>query len=176
MSSAPDPTLPRPDWIQNINLCSVTHPFRVEWINIAETNFLELGDLKNPWNEYRSVVVGRDGQEYPAECGRKMIALMHAANQRPVGPHVRPQQQQQQQQHNMNSMSYASRDNNNPTRSYSEFPSKDDENAARVDRPWRKRDAYVEGAPQTATSPLSQSAALQHETQPFPGGIHLIDY
>ncbi|PHH80555.1 hypothetical protein CDD80_1067 [Ophiocordyceps camponoti-rufipedis] len=76
MLSAPDPALPKPDWIQRINLKAATDPFRVEWINTAVTEFDQVGDLKNPLNEFRSVVVGRDGQEYPPECGLKMMALL----------------------------------------------------------------------------------------------------
>lgn len=168
MTSAPDPTLSRPDWIQKINLTSVTHPFRVEWINTAETDFDDVGDLKNPLNEFRSVVVGRDGQEYPADCGRKMIALMNAAVQRPVRPYV-------QQQQSPKPMPYASRDSK-ATRSPSDSLDKDDDNATRVDRPWRKRDRDVVGAPQTTTLPLPQSAALDPEPRSLPGGVNLIDY
>ncbi|POR37356.1 Uncharacterized protein TPAR_02433 [Tolypocladium paradoxum] len=168
MVSAPDPTIAKPDWIQKINLTAVTDPFRVEWINTAETDFDDVGELKNPMNEYRSVVVGRDGQEYPPECGRKMIALMNAAAQRPVRPYV-PQPPQPRP------MPYAGR-SSEPTRSRSDSPDKDDD-AARVERPWRKRDRVVVGAPQTtATIPLSQSAALGPEPRSRPGGVNLIDY
>ncbi|KAM4063146.1 hypothetical protein HRG_010293 [Hirsutella rhossiliensis] len=77
MTSAPDPTLHKPDWVQNINLSAITEPFRIEWISTAETEFDSVGDLKNPLNEFRSVVVGRDGQEYSPDCGRKMMALLN---------------------------------------------------------------------------------------------------
>ncbi|PFH56934.1 hypothetical protein XA68_15747 [Ophiocordyceps unilateralis] len=91
MLSAPDPGLPKPDWIQRINLKAATDPFRVEWINTAVTEFDQVGDLKNSLNEFRSVVVGRDGQEYPPECGLKMMALLSQAAIKPsysavVGP------------------------------------------------------------------------------------------
>lgn len=77
MTSAPDPALVKPDWVRNINLAARTEPFRIEWISTAETEFDGVGDLKNPLNEFRSIVVGRDGQEYPPECGRKMMALLN---------------------------------------------------------------------------------------------------
>ncbi|RCI10234.1 hypothetical protein L249_8534 [Ophiocordyceps polyrhachis-furcata BCC 54312] len=83
MMSVPDAALPKPDWIQKINLKAATDPFRVEWINTAVTEFDQVGDLKNPLNEFRSVVVGRDGQEYPPECGLKMMALLSQAAIKP---------------------------------------------------------------------------------------------
>ncbi|RDA92425.1 hypothetical protein CP533_4703 [Ophiocordyceps camponoti-saundersi (nom. inval.)] len=83
MMSVPDANLPKPDWIQKINLKAATDPFRVEWINTAVTEFDQVGDLKNPLNEFRSVVVGRDGQEYPPECGLKMMALLSQAAIKP---------------------------------------------------------------------------------------------
>ncbi|RDA87862.1 hypothetical protein CP532_2989 [Ophiocordyceps camponoti-leonardi (nom. inval.)] len=83
MMSVPDAALPKPDWIQKINLKAATDPFRVDWINTAVTEFDQVGDLKNPLNEFRSVVVGRDGQEYPPECGLKMMALLSQAAIKP---------------------------------------------------------------------------------------------
>jgi hypothetical protein len=53
-----------------------TEPFRIDWINEAETPFSQMGDLKNPYNEYNPVFVGRDGQEYPEDCGRRMMGIM----------------------------------------------------------------------------------------------------
>ncbi|EQK99632.1 YT521-B-like family protein [Ophiocordyceps sinensis CO18] len=86
MTSAPDATLPKPDWISKINLSAVTEPFRIEWISTAETEFDSVGDLKNPLNEFRSVVVGRDGQEYSPDCGRKMMALLNRQATRTAPP------------------------------------------------------------------------------------------
>lgn len=91
MTSAPDAALRKPEWIRNINLAAVTEPFGVEWICTATTDFDGVGDLKNPFNERRSVVVGRDGQEYPPDCGRRMMALLSqpAAAPAPAPPHAR---------------------------------------------------------------------------------------
>ncbi|ODA80791.1 hypothetical protein RJ55_03751 [Drechmeria coniospora] len=81
MVSLPDATIAKKEWIRNINLTSVTAPFRVEWINMTETPFDNLGDLRNSYNEYRSVIVGRDGQEYPPECGRQMVKIFDESSQ-----------------------------------------------------------------------------------------------
>ncbi|PNY28796.1 Uncharacterized protein TCAP_01276 [Tolypocladium capitatum] len=163
MISAPDPTIAKPDWIQKINLTAVTNPFCIEWINTDETNFDDVGDLRNPLNDYRSVVVGRDGQEYPPECGRKMIAVMNTAVQRPIRPYVKQIPQP---------MPSASRDK--VTRSRSDSPNKDDA-TARVERPWRDWNAV--GAPPTKTLPPgTQSAALEPRPCSRPSGVNLIDY
>ncbi|GJN73651.1 hypothetical protein PLICBS_007733 [Purpureocillium lilacinum] len=79
MTSAPDASIPMPDWMANVNLPAVTDPFRIEWITKTETDFERFGGLFNPLNEGRPVVVGRDGLEYPAYLGRKMMELMMTA-------------------------------------------------------------------------------------------------
>ncbi|UNI18118.1 hypothetical protein JDV02_004408 [Purpureocillium takamizusanense] len=79
MVSAPDASIPKPDWIANVNLSAVTHPFRVDWIVRSEADFDRFAGLRNPLNEGRCVVIGRDGQEYPARVGRRMMELMMQA-------------------------------------------------------------------------------------------------
>ncbi|KAJ6438954.1 artemis protein [Purpureocillium lavendulum] len=79
MTSAPDKSIRKPSWIANINLTAVTPPFRVEWIVKSEVDFDRFADIQNPLNEDRAVVVGRDGQEYPSDVGRTMLAIMKAA-------------------------------------------------------------------------------------------------
>ncbi|QPH11052.1 hypothetical protein C2857_002617 [Epichloe festucae Fl1] len=77
MASPPDRSIPHPSWIATTTHdMHVTHPFHVDWINEAETPFTHLGDLKNPLNEYQPVFVGRDGQEYSEDCGRRMMQVM----------------------------------------------------------------------------------------------------
>ncbi|KJZ70000.1 hypothetical protein HIM_10611 [Hirsutella minnesotensis 3608] len=76
ITSAPDTTIPKPAWIEHITLSAVSQPFRIEWLNTSVTNFDDVGEVKNPWNEWRSVVVGRDGQEYPPEVGRKVMGIL----------------------------------------------------------------------------------------------------
>lgn len=75
MSSLPSSNIPKPDWVINTDL-RATDPFRVDWINEVETEFSQIGDLKNPLNEMNPVFVGRDGQEFGEECGRKMMGIM----------------------------------------------------------------------------------------------------
>ncbi|PHH65986.1 hypothetical protein CDD81_934 [Ophiocordyceps australis] len=89
MTSLPDAKLEKPDWIKRINLTAVTEPFTVEWMNQSDTSFDDVGDLRNSLNDYRSVVVGRDGQEYPVECARKMMAIMSQTTQKQP-PVLRP--------------------------------------------------------------------------------------
>ncbi|KAG5993743.1 hypothetical protein E4U54_003279, partial [Claviceps lovelessii] len=77
MTSLPDPTIPLPPWIASTATdMHTTPPFHIHWINTTETPFHELSHLKNALNEHLAVSVGRDGQEYPADCGRRMVQLM----------------------------------------------------------------------------------------------------
>ncbi|EFY90623.1 YT521-B-like family protein [Metarhizium acridum CQMa 102] len=77
MTSAPDHSIPHPPWIvSTTHDMHTTAPFRIDWINEAETPFSQVGDLKNPYNEYNPVFVGRDGQEYSEDCGRFMMGVM----------------------------------------------------------------------------------------------------
>lgn len=77
MTSTPDHSIPHPPWITiTTHDMHTTAPFRIDWINESETPFSQLGDLKNPYNEYNPVFVGRDGQEYSEDCGRRMMSVM----------------------------------------------------------------------------------------------------
>lgn len=75
MTTAPRADIPAAKWMNNIDW-EASDPFRVEWLNTRRTEFWKLGDLKNAFNDGAPVFVGRDGQEYPEECGRKMIEVM----------------------------------------------------------------------------------------------------
>ncbi|KAK2612979.1 hypothetical protein QQS21_000908 [Conoideocrella luteorostrata] len=77
MTSPPDPNIPLRSWITSTTRdMHTTHPFRVDWINESETPFVQLGELKSPYNEYHPVYVGRDGQEFSEDCGRRMMQVM----------------------------------------------------------------------------------------------------
>lgn len=80
MTSAPDGNITRPGWINTTMAdMSTTFPFHVSWLNAFETPFDQFGDLKNHLYEDRPVFFGRDGQEYPDECGVKMLEIMDRA-------------------------------------------------------------------------------------------------
>jgi hypothetical protein len=75
MTTPPDPTIPRAKWMSNISW-KASYPFRIEWLNTRRTAFWTLGDLKNAFNDDAPVFVGRDGQEYPEDCGRKILEVL----------------------------------------------------------------------------------------------------
>ncbi|PTB67200.1 YTH-domain-containing protein [Trichoderma citrinoviride] len=75
MASAPDDSIPPAKWMNNITW-EASGPFRITWLNTDRTEFWRLGDLKNPLNDGKPVFVGRDGQEYPEACGRKMVRIL----------------------------------------------------------------------------------------------------
>ncbi|KAL7807237.1 YT521-B-like domain-containing protein [Trichoderma gracile] len=79
MTSAPDAAIPPAKWMGNITW-EASDPFRIEWLSTRRTEFWKLGDLKNPLNDGKPVFVGRDGQEYPEACGRKMIRILDRAD------------------------------------------------------------------------------------------------
>lgn len=84
MTTAPDPTIAPAKWMSNISW-KTSHPFRVEWLSTRRTAFWTLGDLKNAFNDDAPVFVGRDGQEYPEDCGRKILEVL---DQSPEGSSV----------------------------------------------------------------------------------------
>ncbi|KAG6320946.1 hypothetical protein E4U22_002632 [Claviceps purpurea] len=78
MTSLPDASIPPPLWITaTANDMHTTHPFHIHWVKTAEISFYEFAHLKNALNEHLSVSVGRDGQEYPQDCGRRMVQVMN---------------------------------------------------------------------------------------------------
>lgn len=74
MTTAPDPEIVPAKWMSNISW-QTSYPFRIEWLNTRRTEFWTLGDLKNAFNDNAPVFVGRDGQEYPEQCGRKILEV-----------------------------------------------------------------------------------------------------
>ncbi|RFU80259.1 gpi mannosyltransferase 2 [Trichoderma arundinaceum] len=75
MTTAPHANIARAKWMASITWAA-SHPFRVEWLNTRSTEFWRMGDLKNPLKDGAPVFVGRDGQEYPESCGRKIIEIL----------------------------------------------------------------------------------------------------
>ncbi|EHK40540.1 hypothetical protein TRIATDRAFT_226343 [Trichoderma atroviride IMI 206040] len=78
MTTAPDPNIAPAKWMSNISW-KASHPFRIEWLNTRRTAFWTLGDLKNAFNDHAPVFVGRDGQEYPEDCGRKILEVLDSS-------------------------------------------------------------------------------------------------
>lgn len=76
MTTAPSPDVATANWMGNISW-EASDPFRVEWLNTCRTEFWNVGDLKNSFNDEAPVFVGRDGQEYPESCGRKIIEIIN---------------------------------------------------------------------------------------------------
>lgn len=77
MASAPSPDTPRPKWVNGIHW-DTSHPFRVQWLSKTPVEFYRIGHLKNPYNEYLPVLVGKDGQEIEEECGAELLHEMEA--------------------------------------------------------------------------------------------------
>lgn len=51
--------------------------FEVRWLRLDDLDFNEV-NIRNPWNENKSVKVSRDGQELPNEVGSQLCELMDA--------------------------------------------------------------------------------------------------
>ncbi|UKZ53460.1 hypothetical protein TrVGV298_007252 [Trichoderma virens] len=66
---------PPAKWMSTISW-EPSAPFRIQWLNTRRTEFWKLGELRNPLNDGEPVFVGRDGQEFPEACGRKMLRVM----------------------------------------------------------------------------------------------------
>ncbi|KAL7904400.1 YT521-B-like domain-containing protein [Trichoderma velutinum] len=75
MTSPPTTTIPPAKWMDNISW-KPGPPFRIQWLSTRRTEFWRLNDLKNPLNDGEPVFVGRDGQEFPESCGRKMVRVL----------------------------------------------------------------------------------------------------
>lgn len=74
MASEPG-AAPTPSWAKKL-IWESTPPFYIEWISTNETRFNRCGQLKNSLNEGQAVLVGRDGQEIEARCGRGLCELI----------------------------------------------------------------------------------------------------
>ncbi|XP_041360039.1 YTH domain-containing protein 1-like isoform X2 [Gigantopelta aegis] len=49
--------------------------FKLDWVCRRELPFTKAGHLHNPWNEYKPVKIGRDGQEIEGRCGETLCKL-----------------------------------------------------------------------------------------------------
>ncbi|KAI9851369.1 MAG: hypothetical protein M1838_003832 [Thelocarpon superellum] len=81
MESAPGTAAP-PSWAKGLHWRS-SGAFRIRWITLAETRFSRVGHLKNAFNEYQAVLIGRDGQEIEGECGAALCGLIDEEADRP---------------------------------------------------------------------------------------------
>lgn len=52
------------------------HPFKVKWLDTLERAYSRFNHLKNPLNNDKLVFFARDGQEYPVDVGKEMVAIM----------------------------------------------------------------------------------------------------
>ncbi|KAL2020398.1 hypothetical protein VTK56DRAFT_8441 [Thermocarpiscus australiensis] len=85
MVSAPSPDTPRPKWMNGIHW-ETTDPFRVQWLSKTPVEFFRIGHLKNPYNEGRPVLVGKDGQEIEEECGAELLREMELVAEGQLDP------------------------------------------------------------------------------------------
>jgi hypothetical protein len=62
---------------------SPAHPFTIEWLQTVPLPFGVVKHLRNPWNENKSVRVGRDGTELAVETGAELLRIWddYARNQ-----------------------------------------------------------------------------------------------
>lgn len=75
MASPPSPYITPPPWAKTLHW-STTPPFEIEWIVKTPCRFGKVGHLKNNLNDGQAVLVGRDGQEIEAECGKRLCEEM----------------------------------------------------------------------------------------------------
>ncbi|PWN18637.1 hypothetical protein BCV69DRAFT_301118 [Microstroma glucosiphilum] len=54
---------------------SPAHPFTIEWLQTIPLPFGVVKHLRNPWNENKSVRVGRDGTELAVETGAELLRI-----------------------------------------------------------------------------------------------------
>lgn len=75
MESLPSANIAKPGWMDNIHW-KTTEPFRIDWHNTTTTDFRHIAHLVNDFNEHRSVIIGKDGQEIDDECGLRLMREM----------------------------------------------------------------------------------------------------
>lgn len=75
MTSAPSPDNPRPSFVKVLRW-DTRAPFGVQWLSKTSVHFFRIGHLKNAYNEYQPVLVGKDGQEIDGECGSRLLREM----------------------------------------------------------------------------------------------------
>lgn len=83
MSSAPSPDILPPTWTKAL-LWSPTPSFKLDWRVMTTCRFSKVAHLKNALNDDQPVLVGRDGQEIEAECGRGLVGVIDLAGG--IGP------------------------------------------------------------------------------------------
>ncbi|KAK4249408.1 YT521-B-like domain-containing protein [Corynascus novoguineensis] len=75
MTSAPSPDNPLPSFVKGLHW-ETSDPFRVRWLSKTTVEFWRIGHIKNPYNDYLPVLVGKDGQEIEEECGAALLREM----------------------------------------------------------------------------------------------------
>ncbi|KAK4042364.1 YT521-B-like domain-containing protein [Parachaetomium inaequale] len=75
LTSPPSPSIPHPSFARGIPW-DTSDPFRVQWLSKTAVEFFRIGHLKNAYNDYLPVLVGKDGQEIEGVCGADLLAEM----------------------------------------------------------------------------------------------------
>lgn len=83
MTSQLDPTLPLPSFCKTLRW-PTSAAFKIEWLATTSVHFHHVGHLRNTLNcdeydEPKTVVVGRDGQEISADAGRDAVKILETA-------------------------------------------------------------------------------------------------
>lgn len=73
-------TAPTPHWVRKLNW-ETSAPFHIQWFSKTEVFFGHVGHITNSYNEDKSVIVGRDGQEIEPEAGEALIGHLDEAAQ-----------------------------------------------------------------------------------------------
>lgn len=85
MTSAPDPSLPKPPFCAKLNW-GTSPAFKLRWLATTSVHFRFVGHLKNNLNlddhgQPMAVLVGKDGQEINAEAGMGVVSILDEADE-----------------------------------------------------------------------------------------------
>lgn len=80
MTSAPDPSIPKPPFCAKLNW-GTSPAFTLRWLGTTPIHFRHVGHLKNEFNhgedgKAMAVLVGKDGQEVSAEAGMGLVWIL----------------------------------------------------------------------------------------------------
>ncbi|KAK4147590.1 YT521-B-like domain-containing protein [Dichotomopilus funicola] len=75
MITPPSSSVPRPSFIKDIHF-DASDPFRVSWLSKTAVHFFRIGHIKNAYNDFAPVLVGKDGQEIEGEAGAELVREM----------------------------------------------------------------------------------------------------
>lgn len=71
-------TAPTPHWVHKLKW-KTSSPFHIQWFAQTEVYFGHVGHITNSYNEDRSIVVGRDGQEIEPDTGEALLGYLDEA-------------------------------------------------------------------------------------------------